>query len=327
MEVDDILEQVDILEYISQYLDLEEKNGEWWGLSPFKDENTPSFSVNTEKQRFYDFSSGAGGNLIHFIRRYHNCGFYEAIGIIKKFANITDDSEIIINRLESTKIAKKFKRNTSNTKESNPTVLPSNYMERYEFNEEKLQTWIDEGIDIDTLRKFSVYYDSFSDRIVFPVRNYTGDIINVCGRTLDKDFKAKGLRKYTYFKPFGGQLDTLYGFSDNRQAIMEKKEIIIFEGSKSVMLANSWGIHNTCAILTSHLNPQQFMFLVKLGIRVVFALDKEINIKDDKQIQRLRRYVTIEYLHDKNNLLSEKMAPVDNGREIFERLYNERRRL
>lgn len=327
MEVDDILEQVDILEYISQYLDLEEKNGEWWGLSPFKDENTPSFSVNTEKQRFYDFSSGAGGNLIHFIRRYHNCGFYEALSIIKKFANITDDSEIIINRLESTKIAKKFKRNTSNTKESNPTVLPSNYMERYEFNEEKLQTWIDEGIDIDTLRKFSVYYDSFSDRIVFPVRNYTGDIINVCGRTLDKDFKAKGLRKYTYFKPFGGQLDTLYGFSDNRQAIMEKREIIIFEGSKSVMLANSWGIHNTCAILTSHLNPQQFMFLVKLGIRVVFALDKEINIKDDKQIQRLRRYVTIEYLHDKNNLLSEKMAPVDNGREIFERLYNERRRL
>lgn len=327
MEVDDILEQVDILEYISQYLDLEEKNGEWWGLSPFKDENTPSFSVNTEKQRFYDFSSGAGGNLIHFIRRYHNCGFYEAIGILKKFANITDDSEAIINRLESTKIAKKFKRNISNTKESNPTILPTNYMERYEFNEEKLQTWIDEGIDIETLRKFSVYYDSFSDRIVFPVRNYTGDIINVCGRTLDKDFKAKGLRKYTYFKQFGGQLDTLYGFSDNKHAIMEKREIIIFEGSKSVMLASSWGIKNCCALLTSHLNPQQFIFLVKLGIRVVFALDKEINIKEDKQIQRLRRYVTIEYLYDKNDLLSEKMAPVDNGQEIFERLYNERRRL
>ena len=162
---------------------------------------------------------------------------------------------------------------------------------------------------------------------MFPIKNYSGDIINICGRTLDKDFKEKGLRKYTYFKQFGGQLDTLYGFSDNRQAIMAKKEIIIFEGSKSVMLADSWGINNTCAILTSHLNPQQFLFLVKLGVRVVFALDKEINIKDDKQIQRLRRYVTIEYLHDKNNLLSEKMAPVDNGQEVFERLYRERRRL
>lgn len=327
MEVDDILEKVDILEYISQYLDLEEKNGEWWGLSPFKDENTPSFSVNTEKQRFYDFSSGVGGNLIHFIRRYHDCGFYEAINIMKKFANISDDSEIVINRLESTNIAKKFKRNTTNVKESNPIILPANYMERYEFNENKLQAWINEGIDIDTLKKFDVYYDSFSDRIVFPIKNYSGDIINICGRTLDKDFKEKGLRKYTYFKQFGGQLDTLYGFSDNRQAIMDKKEIIIFEGSKSVMLADSWGINNTCAILTSHLNPQQFLFLVKLGVRVVFALDKEINIKDDKQIQRLRRYVTIEYLHDKNNLLSEKMAPVDNGQEVFERLYIERRRL
>ena len=63
MEVDDILEQVDILEYISQYCDFEEKNGEYWALSPFKEEKTPSFSVNTEKQRFYDFSSGAGGKL------------------------------------------------------------------------------------------------------------------------------------------------------------------------------------------------------------------------------------------------------------------------
>lgn len=326
MEVEDLLEQVDILEYISQFLDLEEKNGEWWGLSPFKEENTPSFSVNTEKQRFYDFSSGAGGNLIHFIRRYHNCGFYEAIDIIKKFANISDNSETTIHRLESTKIAKKYKRNIQHPNEAKPVILPQNYMERYEFNEEKLQTWINEGISVDTLRKFDVYYDSFSDRIVFPIHDYNGNIINVCGRTLDEDFKSKGLRKYTYFKHFsGGQLDTLYGFSQNKQAILDKKEIILFEGAKSVMISNSWGINNTCAILTSHLNPQQFLFLVKLGVRVVFALDKEVDIKEDKQIQRLRRYVTIEYLHDKNNLLSEKMAPVDNGKEIFEKLYNERR--
>lgn len=110
MEVDDILEQVDILEYISQYCDFEEKNGEYWALSPFKEEKTPSFSVNTEKQRFYDFSSGAGGNLIHFIRRYNDCGFIDAINILKKYANITEDSERAIGRLESTKVAKRFKR-------------------------------------------------------------------------------------------------------------------------------------------------------------------------------------------------------------------------
>lgn len=324
MEVDDILEQVDILEYISQYCDFEEKNGEYWALSPFKDEKTPSFSVNTEKQRFYDFSSGAGGNLIHFVRRYNNCGFIEAVNILKKYANITDDSERSIVRLETTKIIKKFGRRIPKKKESKSVVLPLNYMERYEFNEDKLQAWVNEGIDFDTMRKFNVAYDSFSNRIVFPVKNYDGDIINVCGRTLDEDYKEKGLRKYTYFKPLG-ILDTLFGFSDNKEAILKKREIIIFEGSKSVMLAHSWGIFNTCAILTSHLNPQQLLFLIKLGVRVVFALDEDVDITDDINIAKLKRYVRIEWVKNRDNLLSSKMAPVDAGFEVWQNLYERRK--
>lgn len=326
MEVDDILEQVDILEYISQYCDFEEKNGEYWALSPFKEEKTPSFSVNTEKQRFYDFSSGAGGNLIHFIRRYNDCSFIDAINILKKYANITESSERAVGRLESTKVAKRFKRKSPISKESKSVILPPNYMERYEFDASKLRAWVDEGIDFKTMKAFGVCYDSFSNRIVFPVKNYAGDIINVCGRTLEPDFKEKGLRKYTYFKPFGGSLDTLYGFSDNRQSIMDKREVIVFEGSKSVMLAYSWGIKNTCALLTSHLNPQQFLFLVKLGVRVVFALDKEIDICQDRHIQKLKRYVAIEHICDDNDILDAKMSPVDMGKEIFLRLYEERRR-
>lgn len=59
MEVSDLIQQTDIVEYISQYCTLTERSdGEWWGLSPLKEENTPSFSVNREEQVFYDFSSG-----------------------------------------------------------------------------------------------------------------------------------------------------------------------------------------------------------------------------------------------------------------------------
>lgn len=198
-------------------------------------------------------------------------------------------------------------------------------MDRYEFDKEKLQVWANEGIDFETMKFFGVAYDSFSNRIVFPIKSYQGDIINVCGRTLDKDFKVNGLRKYTYFKQFGGSLDTLYGFSDNKSAILESKEVIIFEGSKSVMLAHSWEIHNSCALLTSHLNPQQFIFLIQLGVKVVFALDKEIDIYKDHQIQKLSRYVPIEYIKDTQNILEEKMSPVDAGKENFLKLYNERR--
>lgn len=326
MEVRDLIEQIDIVDYISQYVDLEEENGEFWGLSPFKDEKTPSFSVRREKQVFYDFSSGAGGNVIAFAQKIHNCNFHKAIEHLKKFANISENTEIKTERLECAKIAKRFRKAEQKRRESTAKPLQYDYMQRYEFNTEKLQAWVDEGISLETMRTFEVAYDAFSDRIVFPIKNYGGEIINVCGRTLDPDFKTKGLRKYTYFFPLG-TLDTLYGISDNIEDVLLKKELIIFEGAKSVLLAHTWGIKNTCALCTSHLNPQQFLFLAKLGVRVVFALDKEIDIKEDRQIQRLKRYVTVDYINDKNNLLDEKMAPVDKGVEVFEMLYNERRRL
>lgn len=323
MEIDEILEKVDILEYIQQYCDLEKRSdGEYWGLSPFKEEKTPSFSVNAEKQKFYDFSSGMGGNLISFIMKYDDCSFIEALNKLKKYANITERGGVST-RLESVKIAKKFKHKAHEKKELKSTILPDNYMERYEFNTAKLQVWVDEGIGFDTMRKFDVCYDPFSDRIVFPIKNYVGNIINVCGRTLNDDYKVMGIRKYTYFKPLGF-LNTLYGFSDNKDSIIEKQEIIIFEGAKSVMKASEWSINNTCALCTSHLNSQQLLFLIKLGVRVVFALDEDVDISKDANISKLKRYVAIEVVKNFDNLLSEKMSPVDAGREVWDKLYEGR---
>lgn len=327
MEVEELLRQVDILAYISQYCDLEQRNdGEWWGLSPFKKEKTPSFSVNSEKQRFYDFSTGIGGNLINFVKRYDNCGFMQAVDTIKRFGGISENVSPENAQFETAQIAKRYRHIRSEPKVSSAQILQKDYMERYEWRLDKLQPWIDEGIKPDVMKRFGVMYDSFSDRIVFPIKDYEGNIINVSGRTLDKDYKEKKLRKYTYFMPLG-ILDTLYGFSDNRQDIVAKKEIILFEGAKSVMLAYGWGIKNTAAILTSHLNPQQFLFLVKLGVRVVFALDKEVDIAQDAQIQKLKHYVSVEYIKDEKNVLSDKMSPADMGQEVFEQLYSERRRL
>ena len=57
-----------------------------WALSPFKDEDTPSFSVRKETNSFYDFSSGIGGNVLTFVRYYDKCGYAEAIEKLKKFS-------------------------------------------------------------------------------------------------------------------------------------------------------------------------------------------------------------------------------------------------
>lgn len=330
MEVADIIEAVDMEAYISQFCDLHEKGGELWALSPFKDENTPSFSVNVQKKFWYDFAAGCGGNLIDFVMRYHQVGVSEAVQILKKYAGIKEDSGQAYCRMQAAKIAKKFRPNSKPLKASSAAILPSDFMERYEFRRDKLAMWVDEGICWDAIRQFEVRYDAFDDRIVYPVRNYNGDIISVCGRTCDPDFKAKKLRKYTYFQSIG-TIDTLYGFSDNRESITEKKEIILFEGAKSVLMAWGWGIRNTAAVLTSHLSRQQFMFLVKLGnlqgVRIVFALDAEVNILKDENIRQLASFTTVEWVRNFGGLLEDKDSPVDRGKEVFEKLYWGRRKL
>lgn len=329
MTVQEIVDSVDLVDYVSQFADLELKSdGDYWCLSPLKDEKTPSFSVNRELNRFYDFSSGASGNIIDFIKKREGCSFKEALESLKQYANISDEDIATIQsqRLSCTSVAKKFKAPAPKFKSGGGKVLPPDYMDRYERDLKKLRVWQEEGISDEALERFEVKYDSFSNRLVFPVRNLNGDIVNICGRTLDPNFKEKKLRKYTYFKSWGGCLDVIYGLYEGMDAIREKKEVILFEGAKSCMLAYGWGILNTGAILTSHLNPQQFRILIKLGARVVFALDNDVNIKEDSNIAKLLPYVNVEFIKDWQGLLAEKDSPVDKGEEVWKKLYERRMR-
>ena len=322
MELSELIESVDILEYISQYTEFTEKNGEYWALSPFKDEKNPSFSVRKETNSFYDFSSGIGGNVLTFIRYYDKCGYAEAIEKLKNYSGV-DGNVVARKKLATVEVAKRFMPPKKVQKQSKSTVLPDDYMERYEKRPDKLAVWEREGISKGSLDKFGVYYDSFSDRLVYPIRNPDGKIVNVGGRTLDPAWKEKGLRKYTYFMAWG-ELKTIYGLAENMEGIREKGEIILFEGCKSVLLADTYGVQNTGAILTSHLNPNQMKLLVSLGCRVVFALDKDVCIRDDHNIKRLKQFVNVEYIWDKEDLLGDKDSPVDRGQDTWKKLYDGR---
>lgn len=322
MTVEELVDSVDILEYISQFTEFEEKNGEYWALSPLKDENTPSFSVNTEMNKFYDFSSGKGGTVLTFIRNYYKCSEHEAVEKLKEYAG----ANCVVTprrRMEATKVAKMFAPKKRTCKADKTKILPDDYMSRYIWRDDKLDIWRREGISDESMKKFQVAYDDFSDRIVYPIRNMDGKIISVSGRTVDPEWKEKKLRKYTYFQSLG-TVATIFGAAENMESIREKGEIILFEGAKSVFVMDTWGYRNAGAVLTSHLNPNQLKILAKLGVRVVFALDKGINIREDGNIKRLRRYVPVEYIWDKDDLLEEKMSPVDAGREVWEMLYEGR---
>lgn len=326
MELNDLIQSINIVDFLSQYVDLEQRGEEFWGLSPFKDEKTPSFSVREDPPCFYDYSSGIGGNVFTFVKFYYHCGAGEAIEILKKYAGVSGELAAPRQKMAATLVCKRYKRPKSTQKTSSATTLPDDYMTKYEKRDDKLAIWEQEGISRASLDKFQVFYDGFSDRLVYPIRNMNGKIVNVGGRTLDPHWKEKNQRKYCYFYSWG-TLNTIYGVAENMQSIKEEGEIILFEGCKSVLLADTWGIHNCGAILTSHLNPNQMKILLKLGCRVVFALDKDVRVRDDHNIQKLKRYLNVEYIWDREDLLSDKDSPVDKGQDVFQKLYSQRLKL
>lgn len=328
MELSSLIESIDIVDFVSQYTDIEEKGGEYWGISPFTypPEKTPSFSVRREANSFYDFSSGIGGNVFTFVKHYYKCNAAKAIEILKKYAGFDGEISAPREKMAATIVCRRFQKQKSTRKASSATILPDDYMLRYEKREDKLAVWEAEGISRASLDKFEVFYDSFSDRLVYPIRNLSGKIVNVGGRALDPLWKEKNQRKYCYFYSWG-TLDTIYGLAENMDSIKKSGEIVLFEGCKSVLIADTWGIHNAGAILTSHLNPNQMKILAKLGCRVVFALDKDVRVRDDHNINKLKQYVNVEYIWDREDLLDEKDSPVDKGREIFQKLYEQRLRL
>ncbi len=325
MELKELIQSVDIVEYISQFIDLTQKGEEWWGLSCFQQENTPSFSIRKNPPLFYDYSSGIGGNLYTFVKHYNHCSNREAVEIIKRYAGYDGEVAVREEKMAATLVCKRFMRQKESVKRSSGIILADDYMERYEKRDDKLREWENEGISRESLDKFQVYYDGFSDRLVYPIRDIQGNIVNVGGRALDPAWKEKKMRKYTYFFSWG-TMATIYGLFENMEAILKAKEVILFEGCKSVLIADTWGIHNTGALLTSHMNPHQMKILARLGCRVVLALDKEVKVRDDHNIAKLKNYVSCEYLYDKSDLLDPKDSPVDKGKDTFLKLYSERLR-
>lgn len=328
IEISDITNKIDIIEYISQFCDLELRgDGDYWGCSPFKEENTPSFHVSPDKQKFYCFSTGRFGDVLDFVQIYFGVSKEQGIRMLMNYAGISegDMKSMEIKRLASTSIAKRFKSRPQ--KNIAPvSVLADDYMNRYDWDESAFTPWLEEGITLEALKRFGVKYDPFSDRLVYPIINEQGKLINVCGRTLDPLYKEHKVRKYTYFSKFGGAMNVLYNLFDCKQDVLRTKEVIIFEGAKSCMKAYSWGFKNCCALLTSHLSDHQFKALIKLGASVVFALDAEVDIREDKNIKRLIPYVPVYWIKS-SGVVGEKDSPTDKGEEVFRKLYGSKLKL
>lgn len=323
VDINDLIEKIDIVKYISQYVNLEERNGEYVGISPFSGHDTdPSFTITPSTKLWCDFSAKLGGNVLNFIKKYHKVSFKEAVQIACEY--LGGDVKILPPSLEATKYIRKFRPAEKTTKQPKYKKLPDDIMSKYDYDLDKLAVWLNEGISKEVLDKYQVRYDPVSNRLVFPIWDECGSIINIKGRILDPDYKSKKIAKYQNYYEIG-TVDYVYNLNFAKEEIRRLGYVIVFEAEKSVMLAETYGIKNSVAIMTSNLNDYQLELFVRLGTNIVFALDKDVDITKDKNIRKLKNYVKVRYIKDTNGLLGEKDSPIDNGKEVFIQLYKKRR--
>lgn len=321
MTIEELVKRCDIVEYVRQFVLLEEKDGEWWGLSPFKEEFTPSFSVN-ENGLWYDFSSGKGGNVLTFISEFKKINIGLAIQELKNYLNIQDD--VVFTQLNILRQIKKYKNKQIAKICPNLLEVSVNYINRYK--KIPIKAWEEEGISPEIMEKYGVRWDVQKEAIVFEVRDDSGKLISFKERNMRKGWKELGLPKYRYTHTIGTNY-FLWGLYKNKQSCLDAREIILVESEKSVMKLEGWGITNCAAICTSFIHELQLKTLIKLGVSVVVALDKDKNsvVFKDEMWRKLKRFCKVYIVTDTMGLLGEKDAPVDRGLSVWKELYNKKK--
>lgn len=203
-------------------------------------------------------------------------------------------------------------------------VLNANELSKY--SHEDITEWIDEGILQEVMDLFEVRINDRDNRIVYPVYDINGNLINIKGRTRYKNYKELRIPKYINYYPIG-TMDYFQGLNITLPFIKDQNEMIIFESVKSVMKAYGWGYKN-CASAEKHtITDEQLKLLVRLRVNIVFAFDSDISYSDKdikKTIDVLKRITNVYVIYDRKGLLGgkdAKNAPVDLSREIWEQLY------
>lgn len=200
------------------------------------------------------------------------------------------------------------------------TTYPEDILKQYGNTPNLL--WLQDGISLNTQRKWNIGYDVQSQRITMPIRTSTGEIMAIKGRLngVPEEFEPK----YLYIVN-GPMSQTLFGYSENYSSLYEN-EILIVESEKSVLKMDSWGYNNVVAIGSNALSPTQCKLLMSLNPKcVTFMLDKSLPLENTKRNAEIlksfctMRQLEIKYWNWEDNLtLDEKAAPCDDTKEEFE---------
>lgn len=301
---DEILDEVkssnDIVDVISQYISLKRSGRNYFGLCPFHNEKSPSFSVSPDKQIFHCFGCGVGGNVITFISKIEGIGFKEAIEVLAEKANIKLPT--IENSADSKKEelkAKVYKVNNFTAeyyhkKLYEPTSkIAQDYVKKRQLNNETLQSFKigfsgkfdelyralkKEGFNDEEILESGLvnknengkYIDRYRNRLMIPILDERNRVIAFGGRVLD-DSKPKYINSPENIVYNKGS--HLFGLNVAKKG--DTKRLLIVEGYMDAISLHQRGITNVVASLGTALTTRQGWLLRKNCEQVILGFDSD----------------------------------------------------
>ncbi len=298
--INEVKDSNDIIDIISDYVQVKSVGSSHKALCPFHSENTPSFIINREKQIYKCFGCGAGGDVVSFIMKIENLDFTESVRLLAKRANIeiknTDSSEEFKKQIKEKNLYYEINRKVglyfyhNLIKKPNPAF---EYLISRGLNPKTLasfglgyaiNSWDDlilylqrEGYSLKDIQncglirpnKQNGYYDYFRNRIMFPIFNIRGEVVGFGGRVLD-DSLPKYLNS-PETKIFN-KSNTLYGLNFARKNI-NNRQIILVEGYMDVIALHQAGFKNTVASLGTSLTKYHGQLLKKYCDEIIICFD------------------------------------------------------
>ena len=298
--IDQVLDRTDIVDVVDRRVKLKKAGKNYSACCPFHQEKTPSFSVNPEKQFYYCFGCGAGGNALGFIMDYERMEFREAIESLAQAAGIElpPEEADAAPQVDHQKPLYEAMEKATRVYESQLRKHPSrgrvvDYLKQRGLSgeiardfrlgfapegwdnlmttlssEEEIGQALTAGllIENDSGRK----YDRFRDRVIFPIVNQRGKVIAMGGRVLG-DGKPKYLNSPE--TPLFSKSHELYGLHHIRKFAKNLSRIVVVEGYMDVIALAQFGIHYAVATLGTSVGKPHLEMLFRRVDHVVFCFD------------------------------------------------------
>ena len=298
--LDEIKLRLKVSQVVGKSIQLKKRGKEFIGLSPFKNEKSPSFTINDEKEFYHCFSSGEHGNIFDFIMKTKSIGFGEAVrtlaaeagmqpyrfsnfdkkkdsrfqnykNIFKDYSNYFHQQLFLDSNKEALDYLLKRSLNKKIIEEFQLGYVPwSN-----NFYEELLKKYSEDDISLTGLYykndKSGKYIDKFNSRIIFPVNNIIGDTVAFGGRIIRDGKLAKYINSpETEFYKKGNMIFNLDKAKNSRA---DTDEVLIVEGYMDVVSVYSSGIKNVVANSGTALTERQIDLIWKFFSNPIICLD------------------------------------------------------